>query len=152
MVARCFPAGERVCGRRDLNPHERLSSADFLTGYGFRRPGALAGFAVWTIPSPCPAEPGLGAARLVSTPSRPAFGPGLARDRHVTGFPEFGQFCIAGFPTSTQVFHKSAASAIPPRPLRSVPRMVRKYIGLRAWACKGRDRSAQGRLCKWRQR
>ena len=31
------------------------------------------------------------------------FGPGLARDRHVTGFPEFEQFCIAGFPASTQV-------------------------------------------------
>jgi len=30
--------------------------------------------------------------------------PGLARDCHVTGFPEFGQFCIAGFPASTQVF------------------------------------------------
>ena len=42
--------------------------------------------------------------------------PGLARDRHVTGFPEFGQFCIAGFPASTQVSLKSAASAIPPRP------------------------------------
>ena len=70
MVARSFPVGKRVCGRRDLNPHERLSSADFLTGYGFRRPGSLAGFAVWTIPSPFPAAPGLGAARLVSTPSR----------------------------------------------------------------------------------
>src|SRR2546423_15181377 len=64
------PGDKGQCGRRDSNPHERLSSADFLTGYGFRRPGALAGFAVWTIPSPCPAEPGLGAARLVSTPSR----------------------------------------------------------------------------------
>src|SRR2546426_3118144 len=42
--------------------------------------------------------------------------PGLARDRHVTGFPEFGQFCIAGFPASTQVSLKSAAAAIPPRP------------------------------------
>ncbi len=70
MVALLFPATRLKCGRRDSNPHERLSSADFLTGYGFRRPGALAGFAVWTIPSPCPAEPGLGAARLVSTPSR----------------------------------------------------------------------------------
>src|SRR5258706_11479298 len=30
-------------------------------------------------------------------------GPGLARDRHVTGFPDFEQFCIAGFPASTQV-------------------------------------------------
>ncbi len=27
----------------------------------------------------------------------------LARDRHLTGFPEFEQFCIAGFPASTQV-------------------------------------------------
>src|SRR5437870_11782614 len=43
--------------------------------------------------------------------------PGLARDYHVTGFPEFGQFCIARFRASTQVFLKSAASAIPPRPL-----------------------------------
>lgn len=45
---------------------------------------------------------GLGAARLVSTPSR-SVAPGLARDCHVTGFPEFGQFCIASFPASTQV-------------------------------------------------
>src|SRR6185503_10190171 len=29
---------------------------------------------------------------------------GLARDRHVTGFPDFEQFCTAGFPTGTQVF------------------------------------------------
>ena len=45
----------------------------------------------------------LGAARLVSTPSRP-FRPGLARDRQVTGFPDFEQFCSAGFPAGTQVF------------------------------------------------
>ena len=32
------------------------------------------------------------------------FGPGLARDRHVTGFPEFEQFYAAGFPAGTQVF------------------------------------------------
>ena len=29
--------------------------------------------------------------------------PGLARDCHFQGSPEFGQFCIAGFPASTQV-------------------------------------------------
>ena len=29
----------------------------------------------------------------------------------ISGFPEFGQFYIAGFPASTQVFLKSAASA-----------------------------------------
>ena len=47
----------------------------------------------------------VGAARLVSTPSR--------RNRSslrawlgiaISGFPEFEQFCTAGFPASTQVF------------------------------------------------
>ncbi len=47
----------------------------------------------------------LGAARLVSTPSLS----GLARDRHVKGFPEFEQFYFPGFPGSTQFF-KSVAS------------------------------------------
>jgi len=55
----------------------RLSPADFHTVYGFRRPnvtppgGAHARFAVWTIPSPSSEGfRSLGAARLVSTPSR----------------------------------------------------------------------------------
>jgi hypothetical protein len=39
----------------------------------------------------------------------------LARDCHSKGFPDFEQFCIAGFPASTQVLSESAASAIPPR-------------------------------------
>jgi len=52
----------------------------------------------------------LDAARLVSTPSHRPFGPGrLARDCHVKGFPEFEQFCIPGFPESTQSL-KSLAS------------------------------------------
>jgi hypothetical protein len=86
----------------------RLSPADFHAVYGFRRPGvrfwrAHVRFAVWTIPSPSSeSSGGLGAARLVSTPSR-LLSPGLARDCHLRGFPEFEQFCIAGFPASTQV-------------------------------------------------
>ena len=45
-----------------------------------------------------------GAARLVSTPSRSEkIRKGLARDRHVTGFPEFEQFYSTGFPAGTQV-------------------------------------------------
>ncbi|TPW26374.1 hypothetical protein FJU11_14965 [Pararhizobium mangrovi] len=65
-------------------------------------------FAVWTIPSPCAARsPRLGAARLVSTPSR--LPPGLARDRQIKGFPEFEQFCTGSFPPGTQSF-KSVAS------------------------------------------
>jgi hypothetical protein len=54
---------------------------------------------------------GLGAARLVSTPSRFRAWLGIA----IAGFPEFGQFCVRGFPRRTQTF-KSVASAIPPRP------------------------------------
>lgn len=48
----------------------------------------------------------LGATRLVSTPSRREHNvrPGLARDCHFTGFPDFEQFYIAGFPARTQVF------------------------------------------------
>ena len=52
---------------------------------------------VWTIPSPwrpTPLAAALGAARLVSTPSLS----GLARGCHLTGFPEFEQFCVPGFP------------------------------------------------------
>ena len=46
-------------------------------------------------------------------------GPGLARDRHFTGFPEFEQFCTAGFPTGTQVLSlKSDASADSATPAR----------------------------------
>jgi hypothetical protein len=29
----------------------------------------------------------------------------------ISGFPEFGQFCIVGFPASTQILFKSVASA-----------------------------------------
>jgi hypothetical protein len=60
----------------------------------------------------------VGAARLVSTPS-PIGLPdrGLARDRHLTGFPDFEQFCVPGFPARTQVLqvrcvYRSATPAI----------------------------------------
>ena len=34
----------------------------------------------------------------------------------ISGFPEFGQFYIAGFPCEHSSFLKSVASAVPPRP------------------------------------
>jgi len=70
-----------------------------------RRLGRPRRFAVWTIPSPYALVfTGVsGAARLVSTPSR-LVAPGLARDCHVKGFPEFEQFCTSGFPGGTQFF------------------------------------------------
>lgn len=55
-------------------------------------------FGVWTIPSPCSA----GAEGRCCPSSLYTFPlPGLARDCHVTGFPEFEQFYIAGFPART---------------------------------------------------
>lgn len=62
----------------------------------------------------CGCPSGLGAARLVSTPS--AISCGLARDYQLKGFPEFEQFYISDFPLSTQFWFKSVASTIPPRP------------------------------------
>ena len=58
----------RWCGRWELNPHGPCGPADFLTGYGFRRPdiaGLRSGLSLRLIPK-CRS---LGAARLVSTPS-----------------------------------------------------------------------------------
>ena len=58
----------------------------------------------------------VGAARLVSTPSSVLSRRGLARDRHLTGFPEFEQFCIVSFPASTQSGLSPLRLPIPPRP------------------------------------
>src|SRR6202051_3137332 len=109
-----------------------LPPTDFRTSYGFRRP-AVARRRVcgldypFTLPRYSGSmifsenryplfgimlQRGLGAARLVSTPSRFRAWLGIATFR---GFPEFGQFCVRGFPRGTQIF-KSVASAIPPRP------------------------------------
>jgi len=67
----------------------------FSYHFGFRRRQGRS----WSGLSLHRSASALGAARLVSTPSLA----GLARDRHLTGFPEFGQFCIKGFPKSTQL-------------------------------------------------
>src|ERR1700722_20688126 len=65
------------CGRRDLNPHGPCGPTDFHTRLRLSPPPTAfaMGFGVWTIPSPCPnLARVLGAARLVSTPSRPFSG------------------------------------------------------------------------------
>src|SRR5208282_3884828 len=53
----------------------------------------------------------LGAARLVSTPSRLEHSGRAWLGIAISGFPEFGQFCIAGFPGEHSSFLKSVASA-----------------------------------------
>jgi len=87
----------------------RLSPADFHTVYGFRRPDVALGEGPrqvcgldypFTIPRKIRS---LGAARLVSTPSRLVClraWLGIA----IEGFPEFEQFCIAGFPDEHSSF------------------------------------------------
>src|SRR6266540_3618303 len=63
-----------MCGRRDLNPHGPCGPTDFHTQLRLSPPPTAfaMGFGVWTIPSPCPDWFRVsGAARLVSTPSRP---------------------------------------------------------------------------------
>ncbi len=75
---------------------------DFRTSYGFHRPRFDRRVCGLDYPFTLSRHKGrdLGAARLVSTPSRPGSpDPGLARDCHLTGFPEFEQFYIAGFPS-----------------------------------------------------
>ena len=62
-------------------------------------PPRQCGFVVWTIPSPFPTR-GLGAARLVSTPSRKCFRAWLGIA--IAGFPDFEQFYAVGFPMGTQ--------------------------------------------------
>ncbi len=78
---------------------------------------ARARFAVWTIPSPSPGRiRGLGAARLVSTPSRLECFSGLGSGLPFQGSPTLSSSASPVSQASTQVFLKSAAYAIPPRP------------------------------------
>jgi hypothetical protein len=73
-------------------------------------------FVVWTIPSPWRVR-ALGAARLVSTPSRQPFGRSAWLGIASEGFPEFEQFYSSGFPVGTQFSSLSPLRLpIPPRP------------------------------------
>ena len=102
-----FHPGQSICvwcGRGDLNPHDLLGSADFHTTSAFAAP--LAEFVVWTIPSPFLAR-GLGAAHLVSTPSRKS---GLGSGLPFKVSPTLSSSTPPVSQTGTQ-FLKSAVSA-----------------------------------------
>ena len=75
------------------------------------RSPARAAFVVWTIPSPWRRRFRCRPSSLYTFPF-----PGLARDCHSRGSPEFGQFCIPGFPMSTQIASSPLRLPIPPRP------------------------------------
>jgi len=88
----------RAAGLEPARPKPR----DFLTNYDFRRRHIdVCGLDfLFTLAL------ALGARRQVSTPSLS----GLARDYHLTGFPEFDEFYICRFQQSTQILIKSLVS------------------------------------------
>jgi|GEM_PF-3562674 hypothetical protein len=99
----------------------RLSPADFRTVYGFRRPDVMLskeltpGLRSGLSLHPPPELQSLGAARLVSTPSR-LYLTGLGSGLPVEVPPNLSSSASPVSHASTQVFLKSAAYAIPPRP------------------------------------
>lgn len=102
-----------------VEPSRAVRPYGFSYRYGFRRPcrarpGLQSGLSLHRLPV---SFRGLGAARLVSTPSRRKHSVWAWLGIAISGFPEFGQFYFASFPASTQNWLKSVASAIPPRPL-----------------------------------
>ena len=91
-----------------MNRHRPCGPTDFRTPSAF---AAAQEERSWSGLSLHRGVAALGAARLVSTPSRYRAWLGIASE----GFPEFGQFYFGDFPPSTQLL-KSGASTIPPRP------------------------------------
>ena len=103
-----------------------LPPTDFRTSYGFRRRHKGVCGLDYTFTLANAQASALGAARLVSTPSLS----GLARGCHLTGFPDFEQFCVPGFPRAHSndlqvrcVYHSatpaySKSLAVPPRRLK----------------------------------
>src|SRR5436309_12013306 len=67
---------------------------------------------LWSGLSLHPGVAAVGAARLVSTPSRRRAWLGITSE----GFPEFEQFCIPGFPESTQLGLSPLRLPVSPRP------------------------------------
>ena len=106
----------------------RLSPADFHTVYGFHRPdmafeltpGLRSGLSLHPPPeSPelrcCPSS-------LYTFPA--GISPGLARDCHFEVSPTLSSSASPVSQASTQVFLKSAAYAIPPRPRAAALHMI----------------------------
>ena len=111
------------CGHPESN-RDSLSRFRFSSHFGFRRRPEGA-FVVWTIPSPYLEDQGLGAARLVSTPSpRPG---GLVRDwleLMPLAFPEFERFYSEGFPPGTPTKSDASTCSAMPAHLGSIHQMT----------------------------
>jgi hypothetical protein len=136
------------CGRRDLNPHGPFKPCGFSCRlrlsppgrYAFRKltPGLRSGLSLHLPPEApelrcCPSS-------LYTFPA--GISPGLARDFHCKGSPNLSSSASPVSQTSTQVFLKSAAYAIPPRPRAAVLLMIghvaRFYTSVSRSACSTR--------------
>ena len=148
---RLFPVRRNKgwCGRRESNPHGALRPDGFsypATAFAALAKVPKAPGPVWGLDYPFTMsrrQPGAGAARLVSTPSRRKMrsaGAWLGIPTPAvsgSGFPEFGQFYIAGFPAGTQVIGSS--------PLRLPFRHARVVIVIYSTPC-WRNQAEFGRL------
>jgi len=106
-----------MCGRGESNPQgPKPGGFSYLLRLSPPPPGMPARFGVWTIPSPCPEVSSGVRCCPSSLYTFPELAPGLARDSHLTGFPEFGQFYFASFLASTQVGLSPLRLPVPPRP------------------------------------
>ncbi len=114
------------CGRRDLNPHGPFKPCGFSYRLRLSPPGRCAfegSCQVCGLDYPFTLLRkirSLGAARLVSTPSRLEYIAGLGSGLPFEVSPNLSSSASPVSLTSTQVFLKSAAYAIPPRPRAAV--------------------------------
>ena len=117
--------GLRNVRAEGLEPSRACAQRIFVPSTAFAAPPAWAGLRSGLSLHRAPdLILGLGAARLVSTPSRLECSGRAWLGIAITGFPEFEQFCIVGFPASTQVFAQVRCvchSATPACPLRNRP-------------------------------
>jgi hypothetical protein len=104
MLARCFPGAKE---RREVVRAEGLEPSRALRPNGFSYQLRLSPppRGVCGLDYPFTVALAVGAARLVSTPSRRTTASvqawlGIA----ISGFPDFEQFCIAGFPAEHSSF------------------------------------------------
>ena len=120
-----------------VEPARALRPYGFSYHFGFRR--RRKAFVVWTIPSPWPESCRRRPSSLYTFPGRPS--PGLARDTHLTGFPEFERFYVWGFPRRTRSRSPSPLRLpIPPRPRDGSACHSRARCVHRDWRVRARAR------------
>jgi hypothetical protein len=114
-AARLEKDSKGVVRTEGIEPSQEFPPYGFSYHFGFRRRPIqpFGRMVVRGLDYPFTLATALGAARLVSTPSRCGAWLGIA----IEGFPDFEQFCIASFPASTQTIRLSPLRLpVPPRP------------------------------------